>query len=339
MLSCLLCLAWLLTGSWPVNNIIGFALCLTMIAALRVPSFKVCPLTLAAPVLPSHVPVHPSPPQIACIALGGLLIYDVFWVFISPFIFQKNVMVEVAQQSADNPVHALAKALPVEVPESFLPPLHLEMPNKFTLPVYTWAEAGMTVVATQEVVQHTGLLQVGVTMLGLGDVALPGLLLALAYRFDRSRYSKRQQDAVTGAQAPTVERSAGVHSGEADEEEAPLLRSSSPPQDAQASDHTADPPLAGPASSGPGAAPAQMGFGGWLSACWTEVNFMFSEHCPLFRATMVAYAAGLLCTYVISYGFHAAQPALLYLVPFCLGTLAYAAQKQGVLAQLWAGNV
>ena len=263
--------------------------------------------------------------------------YDVFWVFISPFLFNKNVMVEVAQQSADNPVHSLAKSLPVAVPEALLPPLHLEMPNKFVLPVYTWAEAGMTLVATQEVVQHTGLLRVGATMLGLGDVALPGLLLALAYRFDRSRHAKLQRDAGASARAPVAK---GVVSEPVDEdEEAPLLRSGTPPSAGEEGDHNSS-STAVQAMSDATARPTQVaqGIQYWLLACWEECRFMCSEHCPLFRATMASYIAGLACTYIISYGFHAAQPALLYLVPFCLGTLAYSARKQGVFLQLWAGN-
>ncbi len=294
--------------------------------------------------------------QIASIALGGLLVYDVFWVFISPFLFNKNVMVEVAKQAADNPAHAIAKSLPMDLPESALPPLHVQLPNKFTLPVYTWAEAGMTLVKTQEVVQHTGLVNVGSTMLGLGDVALPGLLLALAYRFDRARRMKQRQDCRTDhrvsseagsavvqgtAVAPSVVKARGEAASPADEdEEAPLLRSSSPPSsDAHTGDHTCDSqtPDSQQQPAG-GAAGAPMPLAEWLPACWSEIKIMLSSECPLFRATLAAYAAGLVCTYVISYGFHAAQPALLYLVPFTLGGLAFAGRREGVFMQLWAGN-
>ena len=56
-------------------------LCVSMIALLRLPSLKV-----------------------SCLLLSGLLIYDVFWVFFSSYIFNANVMVQVATAQADNPV-------------------------------------------------------------------------------------------------------------------------------------------------------------------------------------------------------------------------------------------
>ena len=40
---------------------------------------------------------------------------------------------------------------------------------------------------------------------------------------------------------------------------------------------------------------------------------------PFFMTNIVAYALGLLATVLIMYYFNAAQPALLYLVPACLG--------------------
>ena len=50
----------------------GMGLCVAFIAFVRLPSLKVSTLLLM-----------------------GLLIYDVFWVFFSPYIFSANVMVKV----------------------------------------------------------------------------------------------------------------------------------------------------------------------------------------------------------------------------------------------------
>lgn len=54
----------------------GMGLCVTFIALIRLPSLKVSTLLLT-----------------------GLLLYDVFWVFCSSYIFTTNVMVKVATRS------------------------------------------------------------------------------------------------------------------------------------------------------------------------------------------------------------------------------------------------
>ena len=54
----------------------GMGLCVAFIAFVRLPSLKVSTLLLM-----------------------GLLIYDVFWVFFSPYIFSANVMVKVRDSS------------------------------------------------------------------------------------------------------------------------------------------------------------------------------------------------------------------------------------------------
>ena len=65
--------AWLLSGHWFLNNCLGFALCLTFASHLRLPNLRV-----------------------ASLLLGALLLYDVFWVFLSERWFGVNVMVAVA---------------------------------------------------------------------------------------------------------------------------------------------------------------------------------------------------------------------------------------------------
>jgi signal peptide peptidase-like 3 len=57
----------------------GMGLCVAFIALVRLPSLKVSTLLLT-----------------------GLLIYDVFWVFFSSYIFSTNVMVKVSQQTPNN---------------------------------------------------------------------------------------------------------------------------------------------------------------------------------------------------------------------------------------------
>ena len=61
----------------------GMGLCVAFIAFVRLPSLKVSTLLLS-----------------------GLLIYDVFWVFFSSYLFKANVMVKV---SFDHTYHVMIK--------------------------------------------------------------------------------------------------------------------------------------------------------------------------------------------------------------------------------------
>lgn len=61
------------SGHWLLMDAMGMGLCVAFIAFVRLPSLKVSTLLLT-----------------------GLLIYDVFWVFFSSYIFSTNVMVKVS---------------------------------------------------------------------------------------------------------------------------------------------------------------------------------------------------------------------------------------------------
>ena len=79
----------LVSSSYFVINIVvvffpaalGAGLCVSILAILRLPSLKVSFLLLV-----------------------GLLVYDVFWVFLSSRFFHSNVMVYVATKKSINPV-------------------------------------------------------------------------------------------------------------------------------------------------------------------------------------------------------------------------------------------
>ena len=79
---------WIMTGHWLLMDAMGMGLCVAFIAFVRLPSLKVSTLLLS-----------------------GLLLYDVFWVFFSQYVFNANVMVKVATRPADNPVGAMARKL------------------------------------------------------------------------------------------------------------------------------------------------------------------------------------------------------------------------------------
>lgn len=135
---------WVLTGHWLLMDAMGMGLCVAFIAFVRLPSLKVSTLLLT-----------------------GLLLYDVFWVFFSSYIFSANVMVKVATRPAENPVGMVARkfnlAMAKEAPK-------LNLPGKLVFPS----------------MQNNG----HFSMLGLGDIVMPGLLLCFVLRYDA--YKKAQ---------------------------------------------------------------------------------------------------------------------------------------------------
>ncbi|XP_055327564.1 signal peptide peptidase-like 3 [Paramacrobiotus metropolitanus] len=212
---------WTLTGHWLLMDALGMGLCVAFIALVRLPSLKVSTLLLT-----------------------GLLLYDVFWVFFSSYIFNSNVMVRVATRTADNPMRALARRLNVdsniinEAPK-------LSLPGKLVFPS----------------IKTSG----QYSMLGLGDIVMPGLLLCFVLRFDAH---KKQQ----------LRNEVG---------------------------------LPGPVSS--------------------------LERVRYFHCALIGYFLGLLTATVSSELFKAAQPALLYLVPFTLLPLLLMAYLKGDLRRMWNG--
>ena len=73
-ISLLIVFIWIITGHWLLMDAMGIGLCVAFIAFVRLPSLKVSTLLLS-----------------------GLLLYDVFWVFFSKYVFSANVMVRVGK--------------------------------------------------------------------------------------------------------------------------------------------------------------------------------------------------------------------------------------------------
>ncbi|XP_076040352.1 signal peptide peptidase-like protein isoform X2 [Oratosquilla oratoria] len=210
---------WVLTGHWLLMDAMGMGLCVAFIAFVRLPSLKVSTLLLT-----------------------GLLIYDVFWVFFSSYIFNANVMVKVATRPAENPVGMMARKLHLGNMAREAPKLSL--PGKLVFPS----------------MHNSG----HFSMLGLGDIVMPGLLLCFVLRYDA--YKKAQ----------LLSAEAGV-----------------PPP--------------------------------------SNLNKISYFHCSL-----IGYFLGLLTATVSSEVFKAAQPALLYLVPFTLLPLLTMAYLKGDLRRMWS---
>ncbi|XP_072013916.1 LOW QUALITY PROTEIN: signal peptide peptidase-like 3 [Amphiura filiformis] len=218
-LSVMLVFLWVMTGHWLLMDALAMGLCVTMIAFVRLPSLKVSTLLLT-----------------------GLLIYDVFWVFFSTYIFNANVMVKVATRPADNPVGLLGKKLNLNMAKEAP---QLSLPGKLIFP--SMHNAG-----------HF-------SMLGLGDIVMPGLLLCFVMRYDN--YKRQQAD--TGLPAPI-------------------------------------------------AAPNSL-----------------TQKLTYFHCSLVGYFVGLLTATISSEVYKAAQPALLYLVPFTLLPLLVMAYLKGDLKRMW----
>uniref|UniRef100_A0A8C2Z5D8 Signal peptide peptidase-like 2B n=1 Tax=Cyclopterus lumpus TaxID=8103 RepID=A0A8C2Z5D8_CYCLU len=123
--------------AWVLQDALGIAFCLYMLKTVRLPTFKACTLLLSV-----------------------LFIYDVFFVFITPFLTKsgESIMVEVAAGPSDSSVH---EKLPMvlKVPRLNFSPLAL-CDRPFSL-------------------------------LGFGDILVPGLLVVYCHRFDILTQSSR----------------------------------------------------------------------------------------------------------------------------------------------------
>lgn len=224
VLSFLIVCVWILTGHWLLMDALGMGLCVALIALVQLPNLKVSTLLLI-----------------------GLLIYDVFWVFFSSYIFSTNVMVRVATRPAENPIGLLAKKLHIFSIGNSAPKLSL--PGKLVFPS----------------LQNSG----HFSMLGLGDIVMPGLLLCFVLRYDSYK------------QTQTV-----------------------------------------PSEAGPAPIP-------------TTSPTKYYHRITYFHCSLVGYFLGLLTSTISSEMFQAAQPALLYLVPFTLGPLLVMAYLKGDLKRMW----
>ncbi|KAM4708375.1 signal peptide peptidase-like 2B isoform 2-T2 [Discoglossus pictus] len=123
--------------AWVLQDILGIAFCLYMLKTIRLPTFKGCTLLLLV-----------------------LFIYDVFFVFITPFLTKsgESIMVEVAAGPSDS--YTQEKL-----------PMVLKVPRLNSSPL--------------------ALCDRPFSLLGFGDILIPGLLVAYCHRFDIQMQSSR----------------------------------------------------------------------------------------------------------------------------------------------------
>ncbi len=224
--------------------------------------------------------------RVAGVLLVGMLLYDVTWVFASPsFSGGENVMLKVATSDVlTGPTRLLFPKIPGGMGEaSFFP----------------------------------------FSLLGLGDIAIPGLLCCLALRYDASRSVdiSARGEASWKAIINSIENLTGEESGE----EIMALTGSA----AEAAyDKIADQELEQRNLS-------QGTSGGDKQAEPMPVSSSVMYNRLYFKASMLAYVTGLLLAFVANDVTGLGQPALLYLVPCTLGAILAVSLKRGETGRLW----
>lgn len=129
---------------WILQDLLGIAFCLNFMKTISLSNFKIC-----------------------TILLGLLLLYDVFFVFITPFLTKngESIMVQVAL----GPEAAGEKGNTLEVPSEPAAPYE-KLPVVMRVPRFSsWAQ---------------NLCGMQFSILGYGDIIVPGLLVAYCSRFD-----------------------------------------------------------------------------------------------------------------------------------------------------------
>jgi len=216
-----------ITFFWVMQDVMGACVCITFLSVIKLNSIKVATMLLIA-----------------------AFFYDIFFVFITPYLTKggKSIMIDVATGGGPPKADpAWCEKYPDEkdCQGGDLLPMLLTVPRLF---------------------DYAG----GSSLLGLGDIVLPGLLLSFGARYDEAkRFIGAQRDG--GGRAPR-----GNH----------------------------------------------------------------REICPeskggYFIPLIVAYAVGLLMANTAVYVMQMGQPALLYLVPCCLGTICFMGWRRNELSDIW----
>mmetsp|Transcript_5916 Transcript_5916/g.8820 ORF Transcript_5916/g.8820 Transcript_5916/m.8820 type:complete len:684 (+) Transcript_5916:51-2102(+) len=128
--------------AWLMQDLAGMCVCFLCLSVIRLPNLKVLSVLL-------------------CLAF----VYDVFFVFISPFIFSSSIMEKVASSSSDTAYLTTGDENYCEkYPDDQDFCSDDSLPMLFTVPSFSYYS--------------------GETILGLGDVILPGFLAVWAARYD-----------------------------------------------------------------------------------------------------------------------------------------------------------
>jgi len=246
--------------------------------------------------------------RVAGLLLVGLLAYDVFWVFGSPDVVGENVMLTVATSNMiTGPTRLLFPRTPGGLGEA------ADFPY---------------------------------SLLGLGDIAVPGLLACLALRYDASRSVDMKGRAVAAA-AAIRQAMDGLEVGASGRQIADATASAAE----KAYDKFADEEVrhrnntldgtndgrapAAAASNGNGASSSSSGSSD-SSGDRVVASEAVLENRVYFTPVMVMYVVGLLSAFAANSITHLGQPALLYIVPCTLGAVLGTGLLRNDLGKLWS---
>ncbi|KAM4597403.1 signal peptide peptidase-like 2A isoform 1-T1 [Fundulus diaphanus] len=139
---------------WILQNLLGFAFCLNFMKTITLSNFKIC-----------------------VILLSLLLLYDVFFVFITPFFTKNGVSIMVQVALGPDATGEKTQGNMVEIPAEPQAPSE-KIPVVMRLPRFSaWAQ---------------NLCGMQFSILGYGDIIVPGLLVAYCSRFDVWINSRRK---------------------------------------------------------------------------------------------------------------------------------------------------
>ena len=216
----------------------------------------------------------------AATLLSGLLVYDAFWVFKSEEVLGQNVMMSVATN------------------QSFNGPFRLLFPR------------------FEDVLNPAPIDAFPFSLVGLGDIAVPGLLISLMLRYDASRATDLRARASAAADAFM-----GIFEDERNERDAGPNMFDSTNVDG---DYEADGYRTGIGKRA--AIAAEQAYDAAAEANEDAILVPSSlSGRAFFSATLKAYLAGLLVAVGANVATGQGQPALVYLVPATLGVVAYTA--------------
>lgn len=266
----------------------------------------------------------------ACLSL--LLLYDAFWVFCSEYIFERNVMVTVAVQKASNPIRDAVSLLGASKTVLRFIPSTVELPLKLIFPVH---ERYM--------------------MLGLGDVALPGAVVAFALRCDvllrkHRAPSLRHDDSLQSEAVPLLPGAGGPLS---DAEGSRLLPGVRVECDEHSCRLVSDEEALGTTGiemrrldddqhdqfRAPTAVRLPTAVHRLQCAVWHALGRGGADSAGsyLFVTGLLSYFVGLAAAFCGNFFFKHAQPALIYLVPSVLLSISIVAARDGSFAVIWDG--
>eukprot|EP00889_Picochlorum_renovo_P003866 jgi/Picre1/30896/NNA_006255.t1 len=221
--------------------------------------------------------------RVAGVLLIGMLLYDVTWVFASPAAIGENVMLKVATSDAVvGPTRLLFPRIPGSLGEASSFPFAL---------------------------------------LGLGDIAIPGLLCCLALRYDASRSIDMRARGIAAADA-IIEAIGSLTGQESGDEVATLTGTAA--EDAY--DRIANLELEQQDRS--------QGLSSEKDTVFTVSDAVLQNR-TYFVSVVIAYIVGLSAAFAANEVTGLGQPALLYLVPCTIGAIVLTALSRREVSRVW----